>query len=109
MSINKNTWIYLNKCNYEEWYKFIGTNCIIQIPLTIKDRESIINNHKPVELYKKLKIACGQENQYFIRLSTRSIKDAFYNQTPIPLHNPLEIIERVLKSKRAYIDIKYSI
>ena len=54
MSINKNTWIYLNKCNYEEWYKFIGTNCIIQIPLTIKDRESIINNHNVI-FYKEKK------------------------------------------------------
>jgi hypothetical protein len=71
--------------------------------------ESIVDGETPVDLQKSLSKCLRKtqsKNSWFVRLSTRSIKDSFYQQKPIPLESSLEILERLLNSKKAFIDIR---
>jgi hypothetical protein len=91
----------------------------IQFELTKKDMDSIISRKygegkfiMPVDLQTSLKSVTQNKKttiqKWFIRLSTRSMKDAFYGMKPVPLTNHVEIVERLCDSKRVYDDIKLS-
>lgn len=122
-SITKHKWKYLTKFNVEHW-GYLLERQYIQIELTPKDMNAIIENEYggkkknncqdiiPYDLRNALMKITQKtsvvEKKWFIRLSTRSIKDSFYMMTPIPLTNHIEILERLMKSKRAYDDVKLS-
>ena len=106
-----------------EYWGYLLKRKYIQIELTSKDMKAIIKNEygenkknrqdiTPYDLRNAImKIIDNTRidgEKWFIRLSTRSIKDSFYMMTPIPLTNHIEILERLMKSKRAYDDVKLS-
>ena len=113
-NISETKWKYLTQYNMENW-GYLLERPYIQIELTTRDMDAIITNKygegSRVILYDlqnalKNTNLCG--NKWFGRLSTRSMKDAFYAMTPIPLTNYIEIIERLCDSKRVYDDVVLS-
>lgn len=107
-SFTKSKWLDLNKTNAENWIDLTGKT-YHKIQLSDNDKTNIINGNIPSSLRNRLKGILKPGDEWFVRLSTRSIKDSFYQMEIKPLGVAYDIIDRLLQSKRAYEDISYSI
>lgn len=119
--IKKDDWNYIQQYNVEHWeilYKNNGLEYYkLELNNTIKKQILIMHgqsSNKPCtySLYKKIHnliFKSYQDKGWFVRLSTKSIRDVFPNMTIAPLNDAKEITDMLLKSKIAYVDIWYSL
>ena len=106
--LSRTKWLELNEVNTENWIDLTG-KAYHKIQLSDNDKTNIVNGNVPMDLKNRLKEILKPGDEWFVRLSTRSIKDAFYQMKIKPLGLVHDLIERLLQSERAHEDISYAI
>jgi len=106
--LSKTKWLELNETNTENWIDLTG-KAYHKIQLSDNDKTNIVSGNVPLDIRNTLKGILKPGDKWFVRLSTRSIKDAFYQMEIKPLGVVYDIIDRLLLSERAHEDISYSI
>jgi hypothetical protein len=119
--MTEDVWNYIQHYNVEHWeilYENLGLEYYkLEIDKDLKKQILTIYNQKSDQpctylLQKKIQTLISkscQDKGWFIRLSTKSIRDVFPNMIISPLNTAEEIVDMLLCSKIAYSDLWYSL